>query len=814
MSNKSIIKLNGKWNLKYKFLKDFIEVDVPGSVYHDLLSNNLIPDPFVGDNQYFVRDIMKHDFIYKRDFQVSFVKQRNFLVCQGLDTITEIYINDHLIAETNNMHRTYRFDVTNYLKLGDNRIQVVFKSPIKYINERVKTRDFELFQASDALPGYPYIRKGSSMFGWDWGPQLPDAGIWRDIFIEQINSAHISDVLINQVHHKDYVDLEVDINHISFNSDEKMTYEILVYQMDQSIVKKVQTDEINKQVTIRIDDPKLWYPSGYGKQIFYYVKINLINQKDVLDTYDTRIGLRNVTVKQVPDEFGETFTVQVNGLDIFCKGANYIPEDNLLARTNKELTEDLLISAKEANHNMVRVWGGGIYPPNYFYDLCDELGLLVWQDLMFACAAYDVTDKKWLETTKHEIIDNLKRIRNHPSIALICGNNENDMAIEYWDIPEREKAKELYKKHYIDFLEPIVNEYYPNMTYWHSSPSSKVLFEDTNSEKYGDMHYWGVWHANEPITTYRKLYPRFMSEFGLQSFPAIETVKSFAKEDELNIFSYVMEQHQKNKTSNDKILNYIGKMFKYPKDFQSLLYVSQLIQAEGIRYGAEHWRRNNHRCMGILYWQLNDCWPVASWSSMDYYHRWKALHYHSKKFYQPILLSIEEEHSNASIHLTNDSLKEVGGTVLWTLYTFQGQLLDSNEMKISVPQQASKQVFDLSFKRFNQKQLMNLVLTATFIQDETIVSSNEVSFVPDKYLKLIKPEFEMKLTNKGSNYNLSLSTNTYAKYIEIKIKNKNTRFSDNYFHLLPSIEKTIIFESNQQIELSDIEIKSLFDSYS
>lgn len=809
--NKKQISLHGEWILSSTFLDKNIIGTVPGSVYNDLLNHQIISDPFVGDNEYFTRDIMNYGFIYTRKFQLKNLNQHHFLVCEGLDTLANIYLNNKLLAKTNNMHRTYRFNANEWLIEGENEIRIELESPIKYLESKVKASGYKLFQASDAIEGYPYLRKGSSMFGWDWGPQLPDAGIWRDIYIESIEDAFIQDVLINQTHKEKVVVLEINTNQEIYNDTHHYGYIVSIKNSEGFIISNEQFS-LDDSILMTIKEPKKWYPIGYGSQNLYIVTIQLCIDNEVIDEIIKRIGLREINLIQEPDQYGESFTINVNGIDIFCKGANYIPEDNLLPRTNKDLTYDLLKSAIDANHNMIRVWGGGIYPPTYFYDICDELGLLVWQDLMFACAAYDSTDSAWLETTKHEIIDNLIRIRHHPSIALICGNNENETAIECWNVEEQETAKELYVKHYIEFLQPLVQTYFPSITYWRSSPASKELFKDTNSDNYGDMHYWGVWHANEPITYYRKLYPRFMSEFGLQSFPTLKTIKTFAKDDELNIFSYVLEQHQKNKTSNSKILNYIGKMYQYPKDFDYLLYVSQIIQAEGIRYGVEHWRRNYGRCMGILYWQLNDCWPVASWSSIDYYHRWKVLHYHSKKFYQPILVSICEHHNQADVHMTNDTLHQIQGDLHWELLDLSGHVIETDNIAVTIEKQSSKEICKLTFD-FNQKEFMDKVLYCDFKMDNQMISSNEVCFVPDKYLKLQKPEIICKLIETEKGYNIELESQTYAKFVEVSVRDTDVRLSDNYFNLIPKKPKIIHIKTEKKLSISDLLFKTLNESY-
>lgn len=798
------------------YLTQDVKSLVPGSIYTTLLEHKMIPDPFDQDNETIALNVMEHDFAFHKSFILGkddFTSTMN-LVLEGIDTLANIYLNKELVLSTDDMHRTWKVDILKYLQVGVNHITVEILSPLKYIREKEASAKNKLFGVKDAVKGYMYLRKGSSMFGWDWGPQLPDGGIHRKIYIDCYEEMAIKDVLITQKHELNNVELSFQVDIDSNRKDLKALIDYRVWNPEGELVFEAQKDALNHNYyKAQVTNPELWYPTGYGLQPLYRVKISIIKYGIEIDTIEKRIGLREITVNQVEDEFGESFTVVCNQINIFAKGANYIPEDNLLPRTNKELTKDLLLSAKQSNHNMIRVWGGGIYPEDYFYDLCDELGLLVWQDLMFACSVYDMSDARFVQNIQMETIDNLKRIRHHASIALICGNNENETAIENWNVPSKELSKTYFTEQYVTMLAEVVHSTFPNIFYWRSSPSSKVLFENSNSDSYGDMHYWGVWHSTEPITYYRHYYPRFMSEFGLQSFPSLKTVSTFTKEEDRNIFSYIMEKHQKNNTANGKILHYISEMFRYPKDFSSLLYISQLIQAEGVRYGSEHFRRNYGRCMGILYWQLNDCWPVASWSSIDYYHRYKALHYHSKKFYAPVLISIEESRDNAKVVVTNDTLETKKFKYHGRLLKLDGTLLMDDAFDIEVHKQSKLEIGNYDFD-YDIKEKMNMVFDVQIVDEHGVVSSNQVSFVPDKHLMLNKPVYQISISKENTSYQLSITSDTYAKYIEIDF-NDDTRFSDMYFHLLPNETKIITFTSNQSVkELENsLKVRSLVDSY-
>ena len=666
------LDLNGRWQMKRTDSTSWQEAAVPGSVYNDLLRSGGMEDPFYRENEYGAFEISKYDYEYRRDFHIDpDILEYDVvnLVCDGLDTLSTVYINGGEILSADNMHRTYEADVKKWLKAGANDIRVVFKSPVEYVLKKQAERP--LINSGDAVEGISHLRKAHYMFGWDWGPKLPDMGIWRNIFIQCFNRARLDDVYITQNHisGKVKLDVRVKIEEIKKTADSDYAVRAEVTGPDGAVLRgEAPAGGSEEHIGIVIENPRLWWPNHFGGQPLYTVKVTLLENNIELDGRTFRIGLRTLKVIREKDRWGESFRFEVNGVGIFSMGADYIPEDNILGRLSREKTETLIRSCAEANFNSIRVWGGGYYPEDYFYDLCDEYGLIVWQDFMFACGVYELTDE-FRDTVIREAADNIKRLRHHASLGLWCGNNEQELGWASWGWSEScsWKLKEDYIELYEKILPEIVRENDPETFYWPASPSSAGEFHDPNGENMGDMHYWEVWHGRKPFTEYRKIFPRFMSEFGLQSFPCVKTIESFALPKDMNIFSYVMETHQKCGTGNEKILYYISQNFRYPKDFGSLLYVSQLIQAEGLRYGVEHWRRNRGRCMGAIYWQLNDCWPVASWSSIDYFGRWKALHYTAKRFFAPVLASACEEGTKVSLHVSNESSDQFEGVLSWTL---------------------------------------------------------------------------------------------------------------------------------------------------
>lgn len=807
--------LHGIWQLTSNALKQSYEGIVPGSVYGDLLRHGVIPDPFDQENEMEVREWMRNDFAYERTFvyRPEPGVRRVELVFEGIDTLATVLLDGYILAKTDNMHRTYRFDVTERLNEGPHTLRVELLSCLEYIKEKDAACPYPLFQVKDAVKGYIHLRKGSSMFGWDWGPQLPDAGLWRSVYLEQFADGAIVDVLLRQVHGNGNVSLSAVVTGEQYGSSWPMVS--AVWKDPSGKVIATQNNALSKKTeySVMIVHPKRWYPVGYGNQPLYRLELTLEDGLSQPQTVAYSIGLRTMTVRREKDAWGESFEIVCNGIPIFAKGADYIPEDNLLGRTNKALTRDLLESAVAANHNTVRVWGGGVYPGEDFYDLCDELGLIVWQDLMFACSVYDMNNAAWVETVTQEVIDNVKRIRHRACLALLCGNNENEVAIAHWGVPSRELSMEFYRRQYEELFADLCNTYAPDVFYWPSSPSSNDHFKDPNADHSGDMHYWGVWHMNEPISAYRTIYPRFMSEFGIQSFPALRTIQTFARESDLNIFSPVMESHQKNGTANEKILNYVGKMFRYPKDFASLMVVSQLIQAEGLRYGVEHWRRHRGRCMGAVYWQLNDCWPVASWSSIDYFHRWKALHYHSKKFFAPVLLSIHDEGTTLSFHLTNDRLIAGSGTLQYAWMTFDGIVLDSGLTEASVLAQGTALILTKRFAMTTAQKRTTFV-RAVYFENGDAVSEATVCFAPDKHLELKDPGIRASVSQKHGQIDIALSTERFAKFVELDTLD-DLRFDDNYFHLIPGIPKLVHAVCDKDVEVfkKQLTIRSLYDTY-
>jgi len=815
------INLNGKWKMKRTDEDQWIQAIVPGSVYNDLLMADKMMDPYYRDNEEKALEVAHYDYEYERNFLIDeklLDNDKLYLCCEGLDTLCEINLNGKLLDKTNNMHRTYKLDIKDYVKAGINIIKVKFCSPVNYIEE--KNKEIPIWGAN-TMPGSPHLRKAHYMFGWDWGPKVPDMGIWRNIYIKAYNIGKIEEVYVTQEHKDNKVSLNIKILVDNWSNND-LNLVATVSDYDGNIISRdILVSNYESYFKIEIINPQLWWPNGYGNQPLYKVKVDLVNANEIIDTKEHSIGLRTLGIRKEADKWGESFEFNINGISIFAMGGNYIPEDNILSRCSRERTEKLIKHAVAINMNCIRVWGGGIYQEDYFYDLCDEYGLIVWQDFMFACADYALTEE-FIENISKEAEDNIKRIRHHASLGLWCGNNENESAIKYWGIPERATTREDYIKHYEVILAEIVKKLDPNTFYWPSSPSKKGSFIDLDKENIGDAHYWDVWIMSAPFTDYRKHYFRFVSEFGFEAFPGLKTVKDFTISEDRDPFSYVMENHQKHTGGNGKTLYYISEYLKYPKDFDSLLYASQIMQGEAIKYGVEHWRRNRGQCMGAIYWQLNDCWPVASWSSIDYAGRWKALHYYAKRFFSKVLISACEDGTKVDLYLINESKKVQRGVINWKLKYNDGRIIDAGEKEIIVEEFSSKLCQSIDFsKQINSKEMLRSTYAEfAFISIDDMISEGKVLFVRPKHFSFINPEISLNISENKNFFVVDVSSKSLAKSVELDFVDYDAVFSDNYFDISSGEYKTIYVDKSELLNnitleefKNNIRVRSIYDMF-
>ena len=803
------LSLNGKWQIKSEAEKDWVEAKVPGSVHENLMNAGLIEDPFYRDNEGPSKAVSERDYTYRRTFALDkdfLNSDRIYLECEGIDTIAEIRINGRKVMNCENMHMVLETEVKDALKAGENEIQVVFTSPYKEI-ERIKASHPDMDLERHLFQAKMQMRKAACMFGWDWGPALADMGIYRPLSLKAYDGGRITDLSVRQEHSFGKVKLFCTAETESYRAGKKLRFS--VYDPEGALIE-IETyglEEGAETFVCTVQNPRLWWCIGYGEQPLYTVKAEILNEKEeVLHGVSHRIGLRTLTICQEKDSFGESFYFKINDVEVFARGADYIPEDSLLGRMTAERSRKMLDNCIKANFNMIRVWGGGIYPTEEFFEYCDEKGLMVWQDFMFANIV-TIWEGRERENMEAEVIQLTRRMRNHPCIALLCGNNETELMV--WDTMEK-RFKEMYIQQFEVDMKALVKKEAPDIFYWPSSPSSTGSMRDVENQSIGDSHDWNVWHGQKPFTYFRSTFPRFNSEFGLQSFPCLKTIESFTRPEDRNIFSYVMEGHQKSKNGNEVINYYVSQYFKFPKDFKAFLYLSQTIQLEGIRYGVEHWRRNRNdkQCMGSLFWQLNDCWPVASWASVDYFGRWKALQYGARRFFEPLLVSACEEGTRVELHVTNENLVRAEGTLTWKLFHVDKGLIREKSLACAVERLHSDCIEKLDFSEEirTPEDFRKYYLAYAFVSDGKEVGCGTVMFVPAKHFEFKKPNIRCERIDEKS---FRLNADTFCKFVDVEFE-KDTILSDNFFDLVPGQEKIITAEN----EMSEPPvIYSLYDSF-
>jgi len=801
-----ILSLNGTWKLNSDCFSN-LEFNIPGSVLSCLLDNKLIGDPFYAKNELKTIPYLKKDYSFKREFTLTKenLLNENYLFIDGIDTLADIFINNCLVKQVKNMHIRYRIHLDNSILKENNIIEIKFYSAINYVNNSDKKKLF--YSWGETMKFSPVLRKAHYSFGWDWGPCLPDMGLYRDIYIVSTSLGFLNNYNHTIEFNDNIASLKVDTD-FSKISDGVIKAKLLY--KDELI--GVLEDELHttNNFNFKIKNPKLWYPSGYGKQELYDLIFIVKNDKEEIE-YRYKLGLKKFFIDDSKDEYGLKFKVYVNDKPIFLKGSDYIPMDNILSRVTKNKTYRLLKLAKDFNHNIIRVWGGGYYPDDYFFEICDELGLLVFEDYMFACATYDMKDIEFKKSIIDEALDVIKRIRNHASLLLMCGNNENEEAITNWKPYRRFESMENFMELNLDILKNITKEN-SNLYYLESSPTSREpYFKNPNDYNNLDMHYWDVWHGYKPFSAYKTIFPRLLSEFGCQSFATFDTIKTFAKEKDYDIFSKVMMHHQKNRTCNDKILGYTKSLYKNSKDFKSLVYLSELAQAEGIKSCVEHLRRNSDRCYGVMYWQINDCWPGQSWSSIDYEFGLKALHYYSKKFYDKYLLSVDynEQKNKVIFNVSNEDTTSHKFSILPRLVDFNNSVsIINNELKdvhMIVEEDDNKTFLNIDNPFTNPKEE---VIVVDLLVDEEYYDTVYFTLNKPKDLKLKKPKLTIENIDE---FTLKIKTNTYTKNIYLEPHNNEIIFSDNYFDLLPNEEK--IIKTNKKIDGNKIEVTNLYESW-
>ncbi len=821
------ISLKGKWKLSGGSC-GCINAEVPGCVHTDLLAAGKIKDPYFRDNEKDLMWIGEKDWRYERSFVIpeGFVKNKNVrLCCEGLDTLAVILINGKTAGRADNMFRHWEFDVKEFLQEGQNSISVLFESTFPYIKDRSSKR--KLFIAGGGhhrIEGSSYIRKMQCNYGWDWGPRCVTAGIWKDISLIAYDKARISDVMILQQHKDECVSLDIAVNLFEKPEHE---YEglIEIFHKGKCVFSnRIAVLQKSTGANVVINNPKLWWPNNMGEQNLYSVSVKIITDNEIQDCWSKSIGLRTLKLDRHADRWGESFQFVVNGMPFFAKGANWIPADTFVTRVSDKFYERLISDAASANMNFLRVWGGGIYEKDVFYDLCDRYGICVWQDFMFACSAYPAYDNSFMENVRQEASDNLKRLRHHPCIALLCGNNELEQMPEGVnnDTGSGAMSWDEYKSLFDVLLPQTVKEHAPHLDYWPSSPHTpgENRYDYNNPDK-GDAHLWEVWHGRKPFEWYRSCRHRFNSEFGFQSFPKPSVVCGYTLPEDRNISSYIMEYHQRSSIGNDTIIQYMLSWFKLPSTFDMLLWLSQILQGMAMKYAVEHYRRNMPRGMGTLYWQLNDCWPCPSWSSIDHTGDWKALHYMARRFYSPVLVSAVEDLDRGivQLYLTNDLKNAVEGDIVWTIIDTKGKVLSKGNMSTLIEANTGRHMYDVDIKDITCSQLIRKsIMLIAFRNSASVYSENTVFFSRPKHMELEIPQLQEKLkTVERGRYELTICSKTPALWVWPDVQGIDVKYTDRFFHVFPCSPKSIILkvENDPGIEVikNKLRVYSLTDTY-
>ena len=772
--NVSMKKLNlcGMWTMTGEDGRRF-PAEVPGSVLKTLLDQGAIPDPFDGLNEFTACAETRRRWCFERSFPVTedeLNAAEADLVFDGLDTLAAVELNGQAVARTDNMHRIWRIPVRKVLRAGENRIRVSFDPAMDYVEKAAEENPEVSYTGGSELRGTGFLRKAHYMFGWDWGPRLPDAGIWREARIEFYDS-RLEDIRIHQDHQADRAELEFHVR----TGAELVALELA--DPDGRVIAAAE-GEPGRLPGLIVEQPRLWWPNGLGEQPLYTLKVTALTGGRTADESILRLGLRTMTVLRTPDEWGESFALCCNGVPFFAMGGDYIPEDNLLTRMTREKTRQLLQDCKDCHFNAIRVWGGGIYPDDGFFDLCDEMGLVVWQDLMFACNTYKLTDD-FRESIVREAEDNLRRIRHHACLGLICGNNEMETAWLSWGgVKEQpDSLKQDYLEQFEHLLKEVCGREAPDSFYWPSSPSSGGGFDDPNSLDRGDVHDWSVWHGRRPFSDFTERYPRFCSEFGFESFPCMETLRFFAHgERDLNPFSRVMESHQKCLSGNATMLFYLSQTLRYPFSMEKLAHASQWLQAEAVRAGVEHWRRNRGRCMGAIFWQINDCWPVASWAGIDSFGRWKALQYRARHFFAPTAVSMHREGDGYTVHVTHEKREPFRGAAVCIIRDEQGRKTREFSVSVNCPAMSSVTACEV---QPDSGETLKIVQCLLLDESGKTVSECEELYTLPKYFPFAKPEIRVSCEGR----NITLEADTFCTGVELQAG--EARFSDNWVTLYP-----------------------------
>ena len=838
--------INQNWQFFQIGKVTWYPAEVPGSVHTDLLQNNLIPDPYFRNNEKKVEWIENEDWEYSTKFDVEkavFSKPNIELTFKGLDTYADVYLNDLLILQANNMYRSWTVDCKKLLKPQNNALRILFHSAVKEGLRKASLKPYRLpnhnEKTTDARKSGSQTRKSPHQFGWDTHPRLVSCGLWRPVILTAWNDAKIEDNFIEpKTINAQQATYSVQTN---IAASKGKDYQLSVFLNNSAKPANQKTVKLKKgnnseSIELNIPNPEFWWPNGMGKPNLYSVKLRLSDESGIIDEDSLNLGVRTIEVVREKDSIGRSFYFRINGVPLFIKGSNYVPQDALSTRVTDKQYENLIENAVDANLNMLRVWGGAIYENDTFYNLCDAKGILVWQDFMYACSMYP-GDSAFLDNIKQETIENVKRLRNHASLALWCGNNELISGWFEWDWPHKPELNisktdsveifQTYEKIFNEIIPGVIAKYNPQTFYWPSSPGSEP--GEPSSLTSGDLHYYLVWYGSKSIQDYKKAIPRFMSEYGVQSFPNYSTLKQYLAPEDENLFSPIMMYRQKSvmpwitpdMEGNKMLMRYIQEDYNEPKDFQSLVYLSQLFQADAIKIASEAHRLNKPRCMGTMFWQFGDAWPNIGWSVIDYLGKKKAAYYSAKRAFENVLVipalsdTIITPTTDLKVYINSDSTGAFAGLLQMQLTDFNGKILFNKEVQVKVESLSNKAFFTINtnelLKGFDENEVL---FTSSLECNGKVVSENKLYFNHVKFLKLQKPIIKTKIVKIANGFEIELSTNTLAKSVYLSLPNGDDKFSDNFFDLMP--DKPVRIKTKTGLSLvqlqKQLDVYSLFDS--
>lgn len=787
----------------------------PGCIHTDLLRHRLIGDPFWGAREKELAWIGERDWAYRTEVRLPRAEGCLQLVAHGLDTIAEVRLDGKLLGRTDNMFRRHAWDVRAAADGKKHQLDVVFRSVFPEIRRRSRHHDFAGHEWCDSVGGCSTVRKSQCNFGWDWGPRLVTCGFFRPVELQSWQGNRLNHVHVAQHHWRGGV--EIGLRPELETPDRRARFRTVLSFCGRQVAAA-------DGLSLRVRDPQLWWPNGHGPQPLYDLSVELMENGKPVSAWHRRIGLRTVELERKPDRFGESFRFAVNGRPLFAKGANWIPAHAFPHALSRPDYEPLLRSAAAANMNMIRCWGGGMYEHEAFYDLCDELGLLVWQDFMFACALYP-GDRAFLDSVAVEAGQQVKRLQHRACLALWCGSNEIEQMPG--EIVKTAKRRKAHLDLFYRVLSNAVEKYDGATVYWPSSPHNPEGFEKGhNNVRAGDAHLWDVWHSLAPVNTYEKQQHRFVSEFGMQSFPHPEVAAQFCPPRDCNILSPAFEAHQKNGGGNATIMHYTGKLFRFPRDYDALSYLSQLNQAHCMRVAVEHFRRNMPRTMGTLYWQLNDCWPAASWSSLDHGGRWKALQHEARRFYAPVLLSpvvlgeeslhmtsntVRRDFRGVAWHVVADAVEPGTAELVWKLHLLEGGVVARGRKKFTLQPGSSHRVATSNLRRqLAEHGPDRVVLEGEVRRRGKVLARNTALFVAPRLLELRRSPVRMRVS-RGSDgkWKVTVSAPTYHHRLELSLPGAAAFWSDNFFDLLPGTPRSVELSGVERFDAKKIRLRSL-----